>query len=125
MLFRSIQGGWESAKKIASLPKVHWCSSDFKDRVQLRMRLRRIAANTAREFDEITEDGTIIYGVWECDGLRVTLPENLDNALFERYDDRIETGWWILEEIAGRIKGTAYYIERYPDNGIIIEVTPV
>jgi len=121
----AVLGGFESARKISSLPKVHWCSSDFKDRVQLRMRLRRIAANTAREFDEITEDGTIIYGVWECDGMKEALPEDLDANLFERFNDRIETGWWILEEISGRTKGPAYYIERYPDGGIIIEVTPV
>lgn len=121
----AVLGGWESAKGIAELPKVHWCSSDFKDRVQLRMRLRRIAANTAREFDEITGDGTIIYGVWECDGQHVSIPGNPDEHLFERFDDRIETGWWILEEIADQIKGPAYYVERYPDDGIIIEVTPV
>jgi pyruvate formate-lyase activating enzyme-like uncharacterized protein len=121
----AVLGGWESAKGIAELSKVHWCSSDFKDRVQLRMRLRRIAANTAREFDEITGDGTIIYGVWECDGQHVSIPGNPDENLFERFDDRIETGWWILEEIADKIKGPAYYVERYPDDGIIIEVTPV
>jgi pyruvate formate-lyase activating enzyme-like uncharacterized protein len=121
----AVQGGWESAKSIADLPKVHWCSSDFKDRVQLRMRLRRIAANTAREFDEITDDGTIIYGVWECDGQHVSLPDDLDDDLFERFDDRIETGWWILEEMADEIRGSAYFVERYPDGGIIIEVTPV
>ena len=89
------------------------------------MRLRRIAANTAREFDEITDDGTLIYGVWECDGHNESMPEDLDNNLYERFDDRIETGWWILEEIAGEITGPAYYVERYPDDGIIIEVTPV
>lgn len=121
----AVQGGWESAKNMADLPKVHWCSSDFKDRVQLRMRLRRIAANTAREFDEITDDGTIIYGVWECDGKHVSIPDALDDDLFERFEDRIETGWWILEEIADKITGSAYFVERYPDGGIIIEVTPV
>jgi len=121
----AVQGGWESAKNMADLPKVHWCSSDFKDRVQLRMRLRRIAANTAREFDEITDDGTIIYGVWECDGKHVSIPGDLDDDLFERFEDRIETGWWILEEIADKITGLAYFVERYPDGGIIIEVTPV
>jgi len=121
----AVQGGWESSKEISSLPKVHWCSSDFKDRVQLRMRLLRVAANTAREFEDITDDGTVIYGVWECDGLHEPMPGNPDENLYERYQDRIETGWWILEEIADEITGPAYYVERYPDNGIIIEVTPV
>jgi hypothetical protein len=57
--------------------------------------------------------------------MKEALPEDLDANLFERFNDRIETGWWILEEISGRTKGPAYYIERYPDGGIIIEVTPV
>ena len=121
----AVQGGWENASHIVSLPKVHWCSSDFKDRVQLRMRLRRIAVNTAREFDEITDDGTIIYGVWECDGKNETIPGDPDESLFERFDDRIETGWWILDEISDFISGPAYFIERYPDGGIILEVTPL
>lgn len=120
----AVQGGWESAQRIAKLPKVHWCSSDFKDRVQLRMRLKRIACNTAREFEEITEDGTVIYGVWECDGLNMPISGEPDNNLYDRFEDRIEMGWWILEEIADLIEGPAYYIERYPDGGIIIEVTP-
>lgn len=118
------QGGWESAQNIVKHQKVHWCSSDFKDRVQLRMRLKRIASNTAREFEEITEDGTVIYGVWECDGRHVSMPGEPDDSLFNRFDDRIEMGWWILEDIADIIKGQAYYIERYPDGGMIIEVTP-
>lgn len=121
----AVQGGWESAQNLIKSPKVHWCSSDFKDRVQLRMRLKRIASNTAREFDEITEDGTIIYGVWESDGLKSIIPGEPDTFLYERFEDRIEMAWWVLEEIAELIQGSAYYVERYPDGGIIIEVTPV
>lgn len=121
----AVQGGHDNAKPLLENPKVHWCSSDFKDRVQLRRRLIRIASNTAREFDEITEDGTVLYGVWECDGRNEIIPGEPDENLFERFDDRIEIGWWILEDIADLIEGKAYYVERYPDGGIIIEVTPV
>ena len=77
------------------------------------------------KFDEITDDGTIIYGVWECDGKNETIPGDPDESLFERFDDRIETGWWILDEISDFISRPAYFIERYPDGGIILEVTPL
>lgn len=121
----AVQGGREAVEPILHHPKVHWCSSDFKDRVQLRMRLRRIAANTAREFDEITTDGTIVYGVWECDGEQAQVPENIDDELFTRFSDRIEMAWWMLSEYANDMKGKKFVIERYPDNGLVVEVTPV
>ena len=121
----AVKGGWEVAREISLEPKVHWCSSDFKDRVQLRMRLKRVAANTAREFDEISDDGTIIYGVLECDGNNTIIPGDPDSFMYERFEDRIETGWWMLEDIVDKFPGKAYIVERYPDEGIILEVTPL
>lgn len=121
----AVQGGREAVRPILSHPKVHWCSSDFKDRVQLRMRLRRIASNTAREFDEITPDGTVIYGVWECDGQNAIIPDDVEEDLYTRYDDRIEIAWWILDAFPDTLPGKKYVIERYPDNGLVVEVTPL
>lgn len=121
----AVQGGKEAVNSILSHPKVHWCSSNFKDRVQLRMRLKRIAANTAREFDEITTDGTVVYGVWECDGIRSPVPDDLDEDLYARFDDRIEMAWWIMDSCMDVMPGKKYVVERYPDNGMVVEVTPL
>jgi hypothetical protein len=122
----AVQGGKEAVSAILNHPKVHWCSSDFKDRIQLRMRLRRIAANTAREFDEITPDGTVVYGVWECDGLNAGMPSDIEKELYARYDDRIEMAWWILQDLNDdAMTGKKFIVERYPDAGLIVEVTPI
>ncbi|PWR73993.1 radical SAM protein [Methanospirillum lacunae] len=121
----AVRGGKEAVAPILFHSKVHWCSSDFKDRVQLRMRLKRIASNTAREFDEITPDGTIVYGVCECDGGTSPVPDDLDTDLYSRFDDRIEMAWWALESLVEVMPGKKYVIERYPDNGLVVEVTPL
>ncbi len=44
---------------------VHYCSSRFKDGVQLRQRLRRRAERTAPPFADLTSDGTVRLGVVE------------------------------------------------------------
>ncbi len=121
----AVLGAGAYAEQIAKHPNVHFCSSEFKDSVQLRMRLIRIAHNTARTFDEITEDGTVIYGVVECDDTDTVLDEELDPQLFSVYHDRIEMAWWILEELAFSLPGKKYILERYPDGGTIMEVMPL
>ena len=120
--------GW--AAELCRHEKVHWCSSAFKDSVQTRERLKRVAGNTARPFDEITNDGTIVYGVLE------PLPEihqasiqfcreKMEPDCFEVCGDRIEMAWWLLEKYADAVTGKKYVVERYPNGGMIVEVTPV
>jgi pyruvate formate-lyase activating enzyme-like uncharacterized protein len=121
----AVLGGRECVISVLDHPKVHWCSSDFKDRVQLRMRLKRIASNTAREFEEITPDGTVVYGVWECNGSCAELPPDLDKNLYQRYDDRVEMAWWVLDSEQTGMEGKKFVVERYPDNGMVVEVTPL
>lgn len=41
---------------------VHYCTCKLKDKVQLGERLKRRANNTARKFDIVTEDGTLLRG---------------------------------------------------------------
>lgn len=124
-LHNAVGGAAALADMLLDDPKVHFCSSGFKDSVQLRERLRRIAENTARPFDEITRDGTVVYGVLELeDG---ALPAILSE---HRYDievsgNQVEMAWWVLAELKHELPGKKSVIERYPNGGIILEVTPL
>ena len=120
-------------KLAASSSKVHFCSSRYKDAVQLRKRLLRIANKTARAFDEITDEGTIVVGVVESedhDALVGILHElEVPDDMFEMRAGRIEIAWWILEDIADDLKmagGTLSIIERYPfEDGLVVETIPI
>ncbi|MHC1757004.1 MAG: radical SAM protein [Methanosarcina sp.] len=117
--------------------RVHFCSSTYKDAVQLRKRFQRIAKNTAREFDEITEDGTLIYGV--INGGNQELAEEIlreievPNEFFEVKEGKIEIAWWVLEDLKDGLKeelepfGTKIFIiERHPfEDGLLVELIPL
>lgn len=117
----AVGGAEEWTREIRRHEKVHWCSSTFKDSIQLRERLKRIAANTARPFEEITEDGTVMYGVLEYGD---EMPE-IDPDEMEVIGDRVEMAWWILAEDFRDHPGKKYIIERFPNKGMIVEVIPV
>ncbi len=116
----------EWAEELCRCEKVHWCSSSFKDSVQLRKRLLRIAENTARPFDEITDDGTVVYGLIErADNTIPELIRELGDEGYEMTPEGIETAWWIVTGNADLIDGKKSIVERYPNRGFIVEVTPV
>lgn len=117
----AVGGARAWAEGILACDGVHWCSSVFKDSVQLRERLKRIAHNTARDFEEITEDGTVVYGVVECSGAKIPL----DPDLYEASGDQLHMAWWILVERADELPGKKFVVERYPNGGMIVEVTPL
>lgn len=126
----AVEGAREWADELCKSEKVHWCSSSFKDSVQLRERLKRIAQNTARPFDEVTDDGTVVYGVLEPDaGAMATCTDHCRKELGDDYyaacGDHIEVAWWELQELGQHLAGKKYVIERYPNGGIIVEVTPL
>ena len=126
----AVEGAQEWAKELVKQEKVHWCSSSFKDSVQLRERLKRIAENTARPFDEITPDGTIVYGVLDMhpgtrDGVSTRCSSLLEPDSYLDCGDRIEMAWWLLSEHADKLPGKKYVIERYPNGGMVVEVTPL
>lgn len=129
-LHNAIYGAREWAEELIKYDKVHWCSSGFKDSVQLRERLKRIAENTARPFDEITDDGTIVYGLvkpdaGERDAILRFCRERLDPDSFEESKEGIEMAWWLLEEHKDGMPGKKCVIERYPNRGMIVEMTPL
>lgn len=125
--------------------KVHYCTSAFKDAVQLRERLKRRAERTARPFDLPTEDGTLIYGVIELAGLTgscgVGLGPGLASAverlkglgvpeeMYARSGGRIEIAGWVLEDIVADLQGAGCDLsleERYPmEGGPVVERIPL
>jgi pyruvate formate-lyase activating enzyme-like uncharacterized protein len=89
---------------------INFCSSNFKDGVQLRRRLLRTAENTAEMYERVTEDGTIVRGVIE--GLSVLkIPENIP---FEVSGDKIYTDPDVLRHIPLPKGAVAYVSEVYP-----------
>jgi pyruvate formate-lyase activating enzyme-like uncharacterized protein len=104
---------------------VHFCPSRFKDSVQLRERLKRIARNTARPFDETTSDGTVIYGVAECtldDARSLSL---IKEGQYQDCGDHLELSRKQLQRVAEQLPGRKYIIERYPNGGIVVEMIPL
>ena len=117
---------------------VHYCSSSFKDGIQLRNRIKRRAKNIARNFDTITDDGTLLKGVIYAKDIPL---QNLYHQLKKDFDikdsdmylnpdkNRIEMGVWILEKIATNLKKQGfecYIVEEYPTADLLeVERTPL
>ena len=105
---------------------VHYCSSSFKDGIQLRNRITRRAKSVARDYDVISEDGTLIKGVIYSQSSSLhevyeILKQEFDvddKYLFMNTDKgRVEIGVWILEKIADDLQKRGlqcYMIEEYP-----------
>ena len=105
---------------------VHYCSSSFKDGIQLKNRITRRAKSVARDYEIISEEGTLIKGVIYSQSLSLNnVYENLrqefgvdDRYIFLNKDrGRVEVGVWILEKIADNLKKRGlqcYMIEEYP-----------
>jgi pyruvate formate-lyase activating enzyme-like uncharacterized protein len=124
-LHNAVKGARQWAEELPADPKVHFCSSTFKDSVQLRERLKRIATNTARRFDEVTDDGTIVYGVFEPEGALDGFLDGLDEEDYALCEGRVELAWWALADRGAGVPGRRYVVERYPDRGMVVEVTPL
>ena len=105
---------------------IHYCSSSFKDGIQLRKRILRRAKNIARKIDIITKDGTLLKGVIYTGSKTL---KNIANLLINDYKlntkefyidhekKRIELGIRKLDKIANELKKIGlkcYIVEEYP-----------
>ena len=103
---------------------VHYCSSRFKDSVQLRQRLHRRAERTGAPFARTTSDGTLVFGVVEAPAgrdvarwaerlvRRHRLGPNSYRVDFGRR--RLELGAERLRRLAGEVRAPAFAVEEYP-----------
>ena len=118
-----------------SIP-VHYCSSRFKDGVQLRQRLLRRAERTAPAFADRTTDGTILLGVVEATGRgdfgrwasRVAKRVRLGPADYrvDRERRRVELAPDVLRRVARRLPWPAFEVEVYPTSDALeVERNPL
>ena len=123
-LSSAILGSEALAKKLLKRfpdANIHFCSSSFKDSVQLRKRLIRMAEKNAKEYDVVTEDGTVLKGIIYAEDL-----EKAAELLRNEYDvpdelmfidpmrKRMEIASWFVEEIATELPFKCYIVEEYP-----------
>lgn len=110
---------------------LHLCTSVYKDSIQLRNRLLRMARNLHRPFDIVTQDGTLIRGVIETGS-----PEEVRDELIFEFDvpeelmevsgGRLLIAPWILEELGPISAGASYISEVYPTwDGLEVERIPI
>lgn len=100
---------------------LHYCTSSFKDGIQLKNRITRRAKNIAGDWEMITPEGTLLKGVIEASdlkGLRQELidvfdiPEKMLNIDYEK--SRLEVAPWVLQEIHEDIDLPCFMVEEYP-----------
>lgn len=121
-LSNAVAGSEELAYELRdwNLPlSLHYCSSSFKDAVQLRKRLLRRARNTAPLYAQITEDGTLVKGVIHCPRSALPLVATalgVEPALihWDEEKQRVETSPEIAQAAAVRFPYPCFIVEEYP-----------
>jgi pyruvate formate-lyase activating enzyme-like uncharacterized protein len=128
----AVEGSEETALEIIEETRdldlsVHYCSSTFKDAVQLRERLKRRARNVARKYEDIDEDGLIVRGEIEA-GTADKRDEVLAfiEEVFERDDEMlsvhgttIRTSWTATQELRELIEDPSIrfaIVKEYPQH---------
>jgi hypothetical protein len=113
---------------------VHYCSSSFKDRVQLRKRIQRRASVVKMPYELLTDDDTFMLGVVDIkthlmrtrEELKVEfdIPDELIHVNIDK--KRIEVAPWVLEEIADDLEFPCFMVEEYPTiDRLEVERTPL
>jgi pyruvate formate-lyase activating enzyme-like uncharacterized protein len=116
----------DSVREMASHEKVYFCTSVFKDAAQHRRRLKRMARNVRRPFDEITDDGTLVYGkTWAGEARLEEL--GVPEEFYTVKSNHVEIAWWLLEEmIEDGDLSEGEVIEQHPTyDGTVVERTPL
>ncbi|MDH7517567.1 MAG: radical SAM protein [Candidatus Thermoplasmatota archaeon] len=129
----AVKGSQETALKVLSMVSkedfrvgVHYCSSSFKDGIQLRNRIMRRANNVARGHEVISDDGTLIKGAIYSKkeslqklflSLKREFKISSEHLFINKKKNRVEVGIWVLEKIAPVLKKRGlecYMVEEYP-----------
>ncbi len=116
----SMEISWQVMEEAGDALPVHFCSSSFKDQVQLRERLKRRAKRTARPMDLITSEGMVLLGVIETDDLEAAArsleEQEVPPELFKLDEKRkrLEVASWVLEDLADILPFRCYLVEEYP-----------
>lgn len=141
----AVKGSQETAYRIIEFASkenidigIHYCSSSFKDGIQLRNRIKRRAKNTAKKSDVITKDGTFLKGAIYSDKIaldqiyKILIEEfKIDSNLIflDKKKNRIELATWVLEKIASDLVKKdmkCFLIEEYPTaDRLEVEKTPL
>lgn len=129
----AVKGSEETAVRVMKRNRkanIHFCSSPFKDGVQLRRRLIRRAEHICTCYQAATDDGTLVRGyVYSKDTSEAVsklralgIPEDMMAVL----DGKVEVAPWLLEEIADSLPYKCYESEQYPTaDGLEVERTPL
>ena len=120
----AVKGSAAMAKKQLRTERrvaVHFCTSSFKDVVQLRNRIKRRARRVSRRSDLVTDEGLLIKGIIinaDPDVVAERLRSEFDVPRAMMYVDkdrnRLEVAPWILEELYPELGLDCYIIEVYP-----------
>jgi len=129
----AILGSEETARKVMKANRkanIHFCSSSFKDGVQLRRRLIRRAEHICTDYQAITDDGTLVRGYVYTKDVGATMDRlrglGVEDAMMVTLDGKVEVAPWILEEISTSLDEKCYISEQYPTaDGLEVERTPL
>jgi hypothetical protein len=139
----AVKGSQETAIKIIELSEdfeigVHYCSSSFKDGIQLKNRIKRRAKSVAKDHEIITKEGTILKGIVVSSDktlkqLKAILLDNFEidetHLFLNKKKNRIELPLFLLENISQNLKKQniqSFIVEEYPTaDALEVEKTPL
>jgi len=121
----SAQAGYEIVARANC--RARFCSSVFKDGVQLRQRFRRTAARVRRPYQKVTRDGLLVYGVLHGDGMKERVMEKVKPQNYRCLNDgavevSVSVARRVKRELGGKCE--ASIVSRHPvAGGMVVEKT--